>query len=219
MPKSIKVYYYDFPFWRAEVLRAGLYLQGIEFENVSDKDTLAEMKQNRKLNPFGAFPILEVDGKVLSQTQACATYIGKLGGKLYPSNDDIMAQAKCDEVMNGCTEVTVTIASTFGLSDEEAKKTRTEMMEPDSGRLFRHLQGLDTISSQDGSGFACGKEHGLTVADLCVWRLVMWLSGGFLDHVQADCIQKNFANLQRICDHVESNKDVVEYKKKFRNHE
>jgi len=212
LPQSIKVYYWDFPFWRAEVLRAGLFLQGIPFENVTDNEKIDVLK-SKGLIPFGALPVLEIDGKILSQTQACATYIGKLGN-LYPSNDDILAQANCDEIINGCTDVTNTIASTFRIPKDDVKEAREKLVDPETGRLMKHLKGLNSIVCQDGSEYACGKACGLTVADLAVWRLVAWFNGGNLDHINPDLVI-SFANLKAISENVAKNEKIQEYQKLY----
>lgn len=222
----IKVYYYNFKFWRAEVLRCGLYLQNIPFDNVvMDGAKVGEMKPKA---PFRAFPIIELDdGKIMSQTPAMAAYVGKLGGiydfssgdatpdetykSLYPSNDNIFAQFKCDEIMNACGDVTATIASTF--SKENVEELRTALIKPDGGRLHMHLSGLDKIIGEDETKFACN--GALTVADLCVWRLVAWLTGGVLDHIPKDFIPTNFPNLQAVYDNVESTEKVIEYMKEY----
>lgn len=212
---SIKVYYWNFPFWRAEVLRAGLFLQGIPFDNVTDRGMLDELKKAGKV-PFGAFPVLEIDNnKILSQTQACATFVGKLGS-MYPSNDDTLAQANCDEIINGCTDVTNTISATFRMSDkDEVKEAREKLMDPKGGRLYMHLNGLNSIVCQDGSDYACGQDHGLTVADLAVWKLVNWFSVGKLDHVPRDFVLSSFSNLKKIYENVERNEKIQEYQKKY----
>lgn len=213
---QIKVIYWNFPFWRAEVLRAGLFFQGIEFENVNDKDSIAKIRGENKV-PFGALPVMEIDGKILSQTQAMATYVGKLG-TMYPANTDIMAQANCDEIINGCTDVTNTISATMHgkIPEEKVEETRKKLMEEVSGRLHLHLTGLNSIVCQDGSEFACGKESGLTVSDLAVWRLAGWLSGGVIDHIPNEFVF-GFPNLKKIYDNVEANEKTIAYKKKFWN--
>jgi len=223
---SIKVYYYNFKFWRAEVLRAGLFLQNIPFEDIRAKE---EMEKVKPRAPFGAFPIMEVDGKILSQTQAMATYVGKLGSvfdyssvdasadeaypRLYPADDDYFLQAKCDEIMNGCTEVTTTIGSTFGLPKDEVEPKRKALIQSDGGRLHMHCSGLNSIVCADAPGFACGKS--LTVADLCIWRLVSWMNGGFLDHIPTDFVSANFPNLQAIYEACEANEKIGEYVKQY----
>eukprot|EP00980_Cylindrotheca_fusiformis_P012440 scaffold3054_cov129-Cylindrotheca_fusiformis.AAC.4 len=222
LPTSIKVYYADYAFWRAEVLRAGLYLQDIPFENVTEMEILNDLKANG-LAPFGAFPVMEVDGEILSQTQACASYVGKLGD-MYPSNEDTFAQAKCDEIINGCTDVTETIAVTIvcgktknwhsKVGMEDPKEAREKLMDPNGGRLHMLLTGLNSIMCKDGSEFVCGKDYGLTVADLAVWRMVDWLSWGKLDHIPVDYVM-SFPNLKKVYSNVEQNEKIQAYLKEY----
>lgn len=210
-PNSIKIYYWNMGFWRADVLRSALYLQDTPFENVTDKAKMDELKAEKKV-PFGAFPVMVIDGKVLSQTQACATYVGKLVG-MYPSNDDPFAQANCDEIINGCTDVTDTISATFRAEDK--KSAREKLIEPEGGRLFMHLNGLNSVVCKDGSEFACGKDSGLTVADLSVWRLCNWFLGGSIDHIPTEWLGSSFPNLKKIYDNVESNDKIQAFKKEY----
>eukprot|EP00537_Pseudo-nitzschia_pungens_P007659 CAMPEP_0172360912 /NCGR_PEP_ID=MMETSP1060-20121228/4836_1 /TAXON_ID=37318 /ORGANISM="Pseudo-nitzschia pungens, Strain cf. cingulata" /LENGTH=227 /DNA_ID=CAMNT_0013083021 /DNA_START=93 /DNA_END=776 /DNA_ORIENTATION=+ len=223
-----KVYYYNFKFWRAEVLRAGLFLQGIPFDNVTDGEQLQAIKPKA---PFGAFPIMELpDGKILSQTQAMAAYVGKLGSifehgkddefsippysRLYPLDSDYLGQARCDEIINGCTDVTNTVAATMRLPDpEETKAKRLALLDPSTGRLVMHLSGLESLVCLDAEDFACGTN--LTVADLCVWRLVGWLSEGILDHIPTDFVSSNFPKLHGLYTAVQENEHVIEYMKKY----
>jgi len=219
---KIKVFYYNFKFWRAEVLRCGLFLQNIPFEDIRDRAALGEMKDKA---PMGAFPIIEVDGQILSQTPALAAYVGKLGNifdykaagvsadpaypSMYPPNEDIFLQAKCDEIMNACGDVTSTVGSSFGLQGEEQKAKRLALIDPEGGRLYKHCKGLDSLLCAGASGVACGKS--MTVADLCVWRLVAWLNGGMLDHIPQDFVSSNFPNLQGVFEACESNEKIGKY--------
>ena len=84
----IKHYYFDFPFWRAEVSRLALILGDVRafhlflfvlvmfllfqvpFEDVRVK-SLDEFKASGKA-PLGQAPVLEVDGKLIAQTGAIA---------------------------------------------------------------------------------------------------------------------------------------------------
>jgi len=224
---KIKVYYWDFNFWRAEVIRCGLFLQNIPFEDIRDRDKIAEAKPKA---PLGAFPIVDIDGTILSQTQAIASYIGKLGTvfdyeaagvnkteafypRMYPADDDYMGQFKCDEIINVCTDVTGTVGSTFGLPADQQEAKRKELIAPGSGRLHKHCAGLDSILCAGSPGIACGTT--LTVADICVWRLVNWLSAGILDHIPKDFVSSNFPNLQAVYEACESNKGITEYVNKF----
>jgi len=207
---QIKIYYWKLAFWRAEVLRAGLFMQDIEFENVIERDKIAELRAQKRV-PFGALPVMEIDGRILSQTQAMATFVGKLGN-MYPPNDNILAQANCDEIINGCTDVTNTVGKTFGMG-EGTEEARKELIK-EGGRLNLHLTGLNSIVCQDGGDFACGGHNGLTVADLAVWRLMGWLSCGALDYIPVEFIL-SFPNLKQIHEDVEANEKMVAYKAKF----
>ena len=92
--KTIKVVYGDMPFWRAECLRVALFVGGVPFEDVRDKPSIAEYRARGDLT-FGALPVLDVDGKILTQTQAMATFAAKLA-RLHPA--DVWHAAKVDEV-------------------------------------------------------------------------------------------------------------------------
>merc|ERR1712156_1300677 len=146
---AIKIYYFDFPFWRAEVSRLALHLGNVPFENVkvtfNERDALKEAGKA----PFGAFPTMEVDGKVVAQTGAIARYCGKLGG-FYPKDDDFAA-AKIDEIIDTATDLTNIIGVTMRMKDEQEK-----------------LEALEKILTQNGStGFYVGNK--MTIADLAMW--------------------------------------------------
>mmetsp|Transcript_15227 Transcript_15227/g.22396 ORF Transcript_15227/g.22396 Transcript_15227/m.22396 type:complete len:236 (-) Transcript_15227:502-1209(-) len=223
---KITVHYYNFAFWRAEVLRAGLYLQNIPFEDNRNKESLPEIV---KRSPFKALPVLEVDGSLISQTQAIASFTGKLGSvfdykaagvepdasypRLYPADDDYLGQARCDEIINGCTDVTTTVASTFRTPKEEVEARRTELIDPESGRLYMHLNGLNSLLCKDDENVACGCS--MTVADICVWRLVGWLSAGVLDYIPADLISSHFPNLHKVHTNVQENDKMIQYMKEY----
>mmetsp|Transcript_3057 Transcript_3057/g.8300 ORF Transcript_3057/g.8300 Transcript_3057/m.8300 type:complete len:227 (-) Transcript_3057:61-741(-) len=224
---KIKVYYYDFKFWRAEVIRCGLFLQNIPFEDIRDKEKLKEVTPK---SPFRAFPIVDIDGTIVSQSQAIASYIGKLGSvfdyeaaglnkadapypRMYPADGDYMGMAKCDEIINGVTDVSSTVGSTFGLPKDEVEPKRTALIQKDGGRLYMHCSGLDSLLCAGAPGVACGKT--LTVADLCVWMLVSWLNKGVLDHIPTDFVSSNFPNLQAVYDACEENESIAEYVKQY----
>merc|ERR1712024_61450 len=174
MPKLV-LHYFDFPFWRAEVCRLALHLGGVEFE-----DKRVDFKTFKELGkaPFGQAPILEVDGKVISQTGAIARYCGKQGG-LYPRDDDFAA-AKIDELIDTATDITVAVGTTMRMKDAdekmEARKVIAEVTLP------KYLTALEKIMKENGStGFYVGTK--MTIADIAMWRLFGWLSGGIVDGI------------------------------------
>ena len=75
-PASIKLYYGQLNFWRAECIRIGLFVGGVPFEDIRDK-------QRPELNaagmlPFGATPVLEVRALSLSSLTRAAFDRGTL---------------------------------------------------------------------------------------------------------------------------------------------
>ena len=91
---KLKLTYFDFDGGRGEPARLALHIGGIAFEDhrIAGK----EWPAFRDKTPFLAIPTLEVDGRVVSQSNSINRYVGKLAG-LYP-NDDLQAFL-CDEVM------------------------------------------------------------------------------------------------------------------------
>lgn len=109
----------------------------------ADRDPLREAGKA----PLGAFPTMEVDGKVVCQTGAIARYCGKLGG-FYPRDDDFAA-AKIDEIIDTATDITMVIGPTMFMKDEQEKlAARAELC---SGKLPKFLEALEKFLSQNGS--------------------------------------------------------------------
>lgn len=206
-PASIKLYYGDMPFWRAECVRVGLFLGDVPFDDIRDKKR-DDLKAAGKLT-FGAVPVLEVDGKILSQTQAMAVYAAKLSG-IHP--EDPWLAAKVDECLDGCTDVTGTIGTTFRLPDAEKVPAR-EALIAEGGRLRMHLGGLNKLVVENGDcGHAVGRT--ITVADLAIWRLIGWLESGALDGIPKDFVATTFPALTKLVATVDANAKVKEWKGK-----
>lgn len=207
-PKSIKLYYHDSAFWRAECIRICLFIGEVPFADVRDKSN-DDLKAEGKL-PFGSVPVMEVDGQILSQTQAILSYCGKLAGL---QSEDPWLVARVDEVINGCTDVTGTIGSTFSLPAAEKVKKRQELISS-GGRLTMELSGLEGIVAGNGcKGHAVGTS--LSVADLAIWRLSGWLSNGSLDGVPSEYVSSNFPEIAGVCASVDSHPKVQEWKAKY----
>ena len=92
---KLKLTYFDFDGGRGEPARLALHIGGVAFEDhrIAGKDWPAF----RDKTPFFAMPTLEVDGKIVSQSNSINRYVGKLAG-LYPKDD--WQALLCDEVMD-----------------------------------------------------------------------------------------------------------------------
>ena len=91
---QLKLTYFDFHGGRGEPARLALFIGGIAFED--DRVKPADWARRKSETPFGALPVLEVDGQTVAQSNAINRYVGKLAD-LYPS--DPWQAALCDETM------------------------------------------------------------------------------------------------------------------------
>ncbi len=173
---ELRLIYPDIPFWRAETSRLALFIGGIEFEDLRpSREEIAKMKTDGTF-PFGQFPVLQVDGKTIAQTGAIARFCGKLSG-LYPSKDEFAA-AKVDEVIDLATDINNQMRPALR---EKDPKLRIEMRRELSKTILpRWLGFLEKLLQDNGdTGFFVGRS--ISVADLAVWRLCAWISGGIID--------------------------------------
>jgi glutathione S-transferase len=194
MPRLILTYF-DFDGSRGEVPRLAMYVGGVPFEDrrIARKDWAAL----RDSMPFQAMPILEVDGKVIAQSNTINRYVGKLAG-LYPKDD--WQAARVDEVMDAVEDLTTRIGATIRMDDEAKRKAREELA---AGPIPRFLQQLEArLKSGGGEWFV---ENRMTVADLKCYLLTRWLKSGVIDHVPADIVDRNApllaAHLERVHNH------------------
>jgi len=91
---KIKLSYFDFDGGRGEPARLAMRRAGIAFED--HRIPLTEWPTAKADFPYQQIPVMEVDGKVLSQSNAINRLVGKMAD-LYPQ--DNWQAAVCDEVM------------------------------------------------------------------------------------------------------------------------
>jgi len=184
---TYKLTYFDFDGGRGEPVRIALHAAGIEFEDV--RWSFPEFGGRRGNLRFGALPILEIDGVVVTQSNAQCRYIGKKAG-LYPK-DDLQA-LWCDEAMGATEDISHQIGHTFGLEGDALRTAREALV---SGRLTTFLRGMSEILERGGDNYIADKR--LTVGDLKVYYTLRWIASGSLDHVPADLVEKVAPNLSR----------------------
>ena len=111
---KLKLTYFDFHGGRVgEPARLALSIGGIPFED--DRVQTSDWERRKADTPFGALPVLEVDGQVVAQSNAYKNcYVGKLAD-LYPS--DPWQAALCDEPMEAVEDINTKIGATFFLSE------------------------------------------------------------------------------------------------------
>ncbi len=178
MPQ-LKLTYFDFHGGRGEPARLALHIGGVPFEdNRFPGSTFAEL---RKSLPLGQVPVLEVDGVVVTQSDAITRYAGKLAG-LYPT--DAFQALLCDEVLDAVEDANTKLGTTFGLAGDALKDARTAFI---TGPLPLYLRWLQTqLQAHGGNYFADAR---LTIADLKVFVFVRGFNSGNLDHIPTDLVE------------------------------
>lgn len=173
-----KLTYFDMG-GRAEPVRIAFHAAGIDFDDV--RIAFPEFMEKRAGLRFRCVPTLEIDGEVVTQSNAMCRYVGKMAG-LYPE-DDIQA-LYCDEALGAMEDLLHSMTPTFGLEGDELKAAREKFVD---GWLTTFIKGLGELIERGGDYFA---DNRLTVADLKVAGLVQWLNSGHLDHVPTDLVEK-----------------------------
>jgi len=182
---NYKLTYFDFAGGRGEPIRIALHAAGIGFED--KRLTFAEFSKMRQGTRFNALPVFEIDGEMVTQSNAICRYVGKLA-RLYPE-DDLQA-LYCDETLDAVEDVSQYIGRTLGLEGEALKAAREKLVD---GWLTVFLKGLGGLLERGGGHyFVDGR---MTIADLKVIMLTRWLRSGALDHVSKDLVDNIAPNL------------------------
>ncbi len=200
MPKLVLTYF-DFDGGRGEAARLVMHLAGVAFEDkrIAGKDWPAQ----RDSTPFQALPVLEVDGKVITQSNTINRYLGKLAG-LYPKDD--WQAALADELMDAVEDISTKTSNTMALEGEAKKKAREVLA---AGPIPRFLQQIEArLKAGGGEWFV---EKRLTVADIKCFLWVRWLKSGALDHIPADIVDKQAPLLAKHLERVKNHPKIVAY--------
>jgi len=175
---AYKLTYFDMD-GRAAPVRICFHAAGIDFED--KRISFEDFMQLRESLRFNCVPTLEIDGEVVTQSNAMCRYVGKMAG-LYP--EDATQALYCDEAMGAIEDLLHRMAPTFGLEGEELKAAREKLAE---GWMTVFLKGLNEMLERGGDYFA---DDRLTVADLKVAGITRWIMSGHLDHVPTDLVER-----------------------------
>ncbi len=198
---TYKLTYFDFDGGRGEPVRIAFHHGGIEFED--DRISFEDFLKTRESTRFNSVPTMEIDGKLVTQTNAMLRHVGKKVG-LYPEDD---TQAfYCDEPMEAVEDMLHRIVATFGLEGEALKKAREELA---AGWLTTFIKGLDELLTRGGGEYFA--DNRLTVADLKVFVQMRSLASGTLDHVPTDIVENLAPGLAAHRDRIAADPIVTAY--------
>lgn len=200
MPKLVLTYF-DFDGSRGETPRLAMHLGGVAFED--KRIPRKEWAPQRDKYPFQGLPVLEVDGRMITQSNTINRYVGKLAG-LYPEDD--WNAALVDEVMDAVEDIASRINATMPLEGEAKQKAREALS---AGPIVRFLQQLDArLKAGGGEWFV---ENRLTVADLKCFYWVRGLKSGVLDHIPPDIVDRNAPLLAKHFERIQSHPKIAAY--------
>ncbi|XP_071146779.1 glutathione S-transferase 1-like [Mytilus edulis] len=154
---------------RAEVARLCLAAAGVKYEDIRVEQS--DWPALKPKTPLGFLPVLEVNGKELTQKLVVDRYLaGQFG--LFGSND--MEKAKIDEVMTTIADFTVDCTKPVFIKEEAAKAEAVKsIVDTKLPAIMAYLEkALD--ANQTNSGFIVGGK--LSVADLTIFFFVDTLS-------------------------------------------
>lgn len=203
---NLKLTYFDFHGGRGEPARLALFIGKVEFDD--NRLSFAEFAKAKTEMPFGAVPVLEVDGKDMAQSNGINRFVGKLCG-LYPT--DPWQAALCDEIMDAVEDIAQKIESTFTIKDDEEKKVARQTLVDGPIRFF--LERIQSCLQQRGGLYFA--DDRLTVADLKVFVWIRYLKSGKLDHVPADLPDTVAPLLVQHFERIKGHPKIVEYYKGF----
>jgi glutathione S-transferase len=179
--------YFPFP-GRAGAIRDTLRIGRIPFEDRHvTRDQHFEAKAKGEW-PWGALPVLDIDGERVCQSNAILRYAGKLAG-LYPTEP--VAALKVDEALDACDELVTSMSMSIREEDAGRRAAMRKTMAEET--LPRDFARFEKMIDKQGSGWLAGPD--MTIADLRVLHQVDKLTDGSLDGIPPSVIEP-FAKLK-----------------------
>lgn len=176
---KLKLTYFNVHGGRAEPARLAMIIGGIAFED--HRIDFSELATLRSKLPLKQVPVLEIDGKVITQCNAINRYVAKLAN-LYPL--DAYQAMLCDEILEAHEDITDHLVATFRLQGEALQAAREKLV---SGPITDYLKWTENkLVDQGGQYFADGR---LTIADLKVFVWINALCSGHLDHIPVALVE------------------------------
>jgi glutathione S-transferase len=204
MPK-LKLTYFGFDGGRGEPIRLALAYGRIPFED--HRFPPSEWPTMKEQTPLHQVPVMEVDGKIITQSNALLRYAGKLAG-LYPS--DPLEAAHCDEALESIEDIVVKIVPTMFIQDEAEKRRAREALAAGPIPLF--LRRLETMLKERGGRYFAGDR--LSVADFKVFLWIRHLQSGQLDYIPTDIVQRVAPALVEHFKRINAVPEIADYYKK-----
>ena len=203
----IKLVYFDFNFWRIDILRLCLGYSKIPYEYQRIKRQ--EWPKEKEKFPFGQLPIMIIKDKQYAHTHSLARFCA-IESKLY-DNDKLKAMV-IDQVLDWANEITNKIAPSIraAMRDkdlEKSKRLREQFIKNDLLVWFSYLEKLFDQNSKKKKFFT----DEFSMADIVAWRVIYWFYCGRLDQINNKFLDK-FPLIQNFFKEMSTYKDFIELK-------
>ena len=201
----IKLVYFDFNFWRVDILRLSLAYSEIPYEYKRIKRQ--EWPKEKKNFLFGQLPVMIVDNKQYAHTHSLARFCA-IESSLY-DNHKIKAMV-IDQVLDWANEITNKIAPSIraAMRDkdlEKSKRLREGFIKNDLLIWFSYLEKLFDQSSSKKIFF----NDKFSMADITAWRVIQWFYCGRLDQIDNKFLDK-FPLIQNFFEKMNEFKPFIE---------
>ncbi|MFL2661240.1 MAG: glutathione S-transferase family protein [Alphaproteobacteria bacterium] len=177
----IKLIYFDFNFWRVDILRLCLSYSSIPYELQRIKRQ--DWKKKKNQFPFGQLPVMQVNNQFFSHTHSLAKFCANQAS-LYEQDEFKMLIV--DQVLDWANEITNHIAPSIRAAMreknfEKSRELRKEFIKNDLKRWFYYLENLLKRSSENKDFFT----DKFGIADITAWRIILWFTSGKLDEIDS----------------------------------
>ena len=197
---AYKLTYFDVPVSRGEECRLALHLAGVPFED--ERLQQADWTARKASFPFGALPVLAVEGKgAIAQSNAILRFVGAQHG-LHPTEP--FEAARHEALMGAIEDLRARVGQVTRIKEEpEKSRARGEL----AAGYLQEWGGF--VERQIGEGpFMAGGS--INIVDLKLFVALSTFLRGSMDHIPAD-VFKAFPKLLKLIDAVKRHPKVVEW--------
>jgi len=194
---------------RAEAIRLAFAVGGIDFEDerIEQKDWPALKPKT----PLGTMPILDVDGKLICESNSVLRFVGQLAG-IYPS--DPWISAKTDEIADACEDLANNpglFPVLFSAIAPEEKKAKFEAALKPGGFIHTWGTSVNKILHTNGKALKFTVSDELTIGDLKLFALVTSAETGFPG---LSTFREQFDKIKAVVGNVAAHPKIAAYYKK-----